>query len=244
MRASNRSTRAQGQGARGAGARSAAGGRETMSATYGEARRIEARERVLVRSLLAGEESAFRELCDVYLPYVYRFARHRLAGDEELAREMVQSTAVKAISKLDGFRGDAALASWLCAICRNEIAGHFRKLGRAPIATGLEADELESLAGATEGPFEGAERELLRRERAELVHVALDGLPTHYARALEWKYLDGLPVDEIARRLEIGLKAAESLLTRARQAFRAGFSRVEREGPPAETAPGAKAVLT
>jgi RNA polymerase sigma-70 factor (ECF subfamily) len=215
-----------------------------MDATYGEARRIEARERLLVRGLLAGEESAFRELCDVYLPYVYRFARSRLKGDEELAKEMVQATAVKAISKLDGFRGDAALASWLCAICRNEIAGHFRKLGRAPVETGLETDELESLAAAAHGPFEGAERELLRRERAELVHVALDGLPAHYARALEWKYLDGLPVDEIASRLELGLKAAESLLTRARQAFRVGFSRIEQAGPPPESTPGAKVVLT
>jgi len=52
----------------------------------------------------------------------------------------------------------------------------------------------------------------------------LDRLPPRYAAALEWKYIDGLPVNEIAARLELTSKAAESMLTRAREAFREGFS--------------------
>ncbi len=64
---------------------------------------------------------------------------------------------------------------------------------------------------------------LERKELARLVRVALDYLPIRYGQALEWKYLAGLPVNEIARRLELSPKAAESLLTRARQAFRDDF---------------------
>ena len=56
-----------------------------------------------------------------------------------------------------------------------------------------------------------------------MVQVTLDHLPPHYASALEWKYLDELPVEKISERMGIGLKAAESLLTRARKAFRDGF---------------------
>jgi DNA-directed RNA polymerase specialized sigma24 family protein len=63
----------------------------------------------------------------------------------------------------------------------------------------------------------------LRKELSQLVQVALDALPFHYSSALEWKYIEGLSVKEIASRLELGLKAAESLLTRARQAFRDSF---------------------
>jgi RNA polymerase sigma factor (sigma-70 family) len=55
---------------------------------------------------------------------------------------------------------------------------------------------------------------------AQRVHAVLDRLPPRYGRALEWKYLEELSVKEIARRLEVGPKAAESLLTRARLAFR------------------------
>ena len=75
---------------------------------------------------------------------------------------------------------------------------------------------MATLAADTEDP----ELRLLARETTTLVHVALDRLPAHYARALEWKYLEAVPVIEIGRRLELSPKAAESLLTRAREAFR------------------------
>ena len=58
--------------------------------------------------------------------------------------------------------------------------------------------------------------------------VALDQLPQHYGNALEWKYLEGLPVKEIASRLKLSPKAAESLLTRAREAFRECFTSLTR----------------
>jgi len=54
--------------------------------------------------------------------------------------------------------------------------------------------------------------------------VTLDLLPGNYSDALEWKYIDGLSVVEIAERLRLSYKAAESLLTRARQAFREQYS--------------------
>ena len=56
----------------------------------------------------------------------------------------------------------------------------------------------------------------------------MDPLPPRYGDALEWKYIHGLTVKEIAALLEVGPKAAESLLTRARQAFRDGFGSLGR----------------
>jgi DNA-directed RNA polymerase specialized sigma24 family protein len=47
---------------------------------------------------------------------------------------------------------------------------------------------------------------------------------------LEWKYLDRVPVEEIATRLGLGAKAAESLLTRARQAFRTSYESLQTLG--------------
>ena len=58
------------------------------------------------------------------------------------------------------------------------------------------------------------------------MHVVLDLLPSHYADALEWKYLDRVSVKEIGEKLQVGTKAAESILTRAREAFRKGYARV------------------
>jgi RNA polymerase sigma-70 factor (ECF subfamily) len=88
---------------------------------------------------------------------------------------------------------------------------------------------LDSLPFDSEDP----ERRLLRNEVARLVHVTVDSLPPRYRTVLTWKYVDGLPVQEIADRLELSSKAAESLLTRARQSFRDGFSSLATAAPAA-----------
>lgn len=76
---------------------------------------------------------------------------------------------------------------------------------------------LDALAAPmSRGPEALAEQ----REVRQLVQAALDTLPEHYGDVLEWKYVEELSVAEIAARLEMGYKAAESLLTRARGAFR------------------------
>ncbi len=188
-------------------------------------------EKALVRRMLAGDEAAFDEFADDYIPVVHRFAMRRLGGDLELAREMVQNTMCKAIAKLPSFRGEAALTTWLCACCRNEIAAHFRRRGRSIQEVGLASDEVLAAAPAPgRTPPEGPEETTLRGESSRLVHDTLDALPPHYGKVLEWKYLEELPVKEIAARLDIGPKAAESLLTRARNSFRQDFMR--RQGGP------------
>jgi RNA polymerase sigma-70 factor (ECF subfamily) len=176
--------------------------------------------------MLDGDVAAFEQFTDVYIPRLHRFALFRLGHDRELTAEIVQSTLVKAIAKLDTFRGEAALMTWLCACCRAEIAAHFRRRGRGGISVELEEEMAPVEAEWSPKPPGGPESELLTGETARLVHEALDLLPPHYGRALEWKYLDELPVKEIAARLELGPKAAESLLTRAREAFRDAYARL------------------
>lgn len=185
----------------------------------------------LVERMLAGDEAAFAEFSGECIPVVYRFARRRLRGDDELTREIVQATLCVALARLRQFRGRAALTTWLCACCRNEIAAHYRRTGRD---REREADQIVDL-GALPAAGDGPERTALRQEGAALVHRALDELPRQYARVLEWKYLEELSVDEIAGRLERGQKAAESLLTRARDAFRVVYDRL---AGGAETADG------
>jgi RNA polymerase sigma-70 factor (ECF subfamily) len=180
-------------------------------------------EKALVERMLAGDESAMEELADGYFPGLYRFALARLGGDSELTREIVQTTVCKALAKLATWRGEAALRTWLYACCQNEIRMYFRQRKGAPQLVELEDDGYP--AGA-----EGAEGDLERKEEARLVHAALDLLPPHYARALEWKYVERLPVQEIAERLRLKIKAAESVLTRARQAFREVYGRLNPAG--------------
>lgn len=195
-----------------------------VSGEPGDDLRLE--EKALVERMLAGDAAAMEELADGYFPGLFRFAAARLDGDPDLAREIVQTTVCKALAKLESYRGEAPLFTWLCACCRNEIRMHFRKKGRLPRVVGLDEDTPEADVSPLREPGEHPEGALARKEEARCVHAALDLLPPHYARALEWKYLDRLPVEEIAARLRVGSKAAESLLTRARRAFREGYERM------------------
>ena len=185
------------------------------------------------RRLLAGDESAFEEFFAGYFPRLYRFAHARLAGNEDAAEEIAQATLIRAINKLHTYRGEAALFTWLCTLCRREIAAWRERNGK--IAEIPLADDhpptraaLEVLAAFGENP----ETELRRRELSGLVQAILDHLPGHYGDALEWKYIEGLSVGEIADRLGVSYKAAESMLSRARQAFRKGFALVSDAGLP------------
>lgn len=178
-----------------------------------------AEERDLVRRLRAGDEAAFETFSNHYITGLYRFAASRLGVDRELAREVVAATICKAIEKLESFRGDAPLFTWLCAVCRNEIAGHYRRQQGRPTVDLEHADDVRIETGSPEDV-------LLETESSELVHRALDHLPPRYAAVLQWKYLDGLPVDRIAEHLSLGVKAAESVLTRARHAFRETYEQL------------------
>ena len=181
-------------------------------------------DKALVRRMIAGDERAFEEFADGHIPALYRFALIRLDRDRELTCEIVQSTVCKAIAKLASFRGEAALMTWLCACCRREIAAHFRRKLRSVREVELMPDSFAAGEAVNEAPSDGPEEALLRKEAAHLVHIALDLLPPRYGKALEWKYLEKVSVKEIAKRLSLGPKAAESLLTRARQSFKDSYA--------------------
>lgn len=188
------------------------------------------RDRGLARRMLSGDERAFDEFFDGHFPGLYRFALTRLNRDEDAAEEVAQATICKAITKLATYRGEAALFTWLCTFCRHEISAYYRRNRVTAHTVDLIEDtpEVRAALESSRTMLEGPEQALDRAEVGRLVQVALDQLPPHYGNALEWKYLEGVSVKEIASRLELSPKAAESLLTRARDAFRDGFSSLTR----------------
>jgi RNA polymerase sigma-70 factor (ECF subfamily) len=184
-------------------------------------------DQVLVKRLLRGDEEAFEEFFRTCFPRLYRFARARLDGDEEAAEEIVQATLCHAITVLKTWRGEAALFTWLCTLCRHEMGAWLQRRGKERQRT-IPLDESPEIGAALESLYGAGGRipeEGLRRvEIARLVQTILDFLPAGYGDALEWKYVLGLSVKEIAMRLNLSPKAAESLLTRAREAFRREFA--------------------
>lgn len=176
----------------------------------------------LVERMLAGRQEAFEVFGERYFRALYRFTLARLGGDGDQAREVVQMAMTKALARLTTYRGEASLLTWLCSCCKNEVLMQRRRRRSAPAEVEWDEELAADERVAAPRPSD-PEAGVLERESAHLVHAALDTLPPHYSRALEWKYLEHLPVKEIAGRLQVEPKAAESLLTRARGAFRKSY---------------------
>ena len=182
-------------------------------------------DRFLAARMVRGDEAAFGEFFESHFPALFRFAMPRVGNDATVAEEVVQAAMCRSVRKLGSYRGEAALLTWLCTFCRHEISAYFEKQSRVPPVVEL-LDDIPEVRAALEslGAADRPEAALRRNETSRIVQIVLDSLPGHYGDSLEWKYIDGLSVAEIAERLGVGVKAAESTLTRARAAFRDAFT--------------------
>jgi RNA polymerase sigma-70 factor, ECF subfamily len=181
----------------------------------------------LAQALADGDERQFGIFFDEYFPRLYRFAYTRLESNEELVRDIVQSTLMNAVRSLGRYRGEAAMFTWLCQICRNEIAGYYRKLSKSVPEVAADDEGIRPILESLQADDElSPESQFERLKASRLVQEILDFLPSNYGNALEWKYIHGFSVTEIAGKLKVSELAAQSLLARARTSFRQALLKI------------------
>jgi RNA polymerase sigma-70 factor (ECF subfamily) len=176
----------------------------------------------LVKQMLAGDERAFDRFFVDNFARLFRFALIRLSDDPDAAREVAQITLSKAIRKLHIYKAEAALFTWLCAICRNETSDWLARQGRYREHIVLVEDfpDVQAAIDSFRSPEQlSPEAHYRRIQLLRLIQVALDQLPPNYGDVLEWKYIEGHSVKEIAERINLGTEATQSLLARAKRAF-------------------------
>jgi RNA polymerase sigma-70 factor (ECF subfamily) len=173
-----------------------------------------------------GEQQAFDQFFEAFAERLGAFAARRSSLDAAALEDVVQVTMINAMRGLAGFRGGAALFTWLCQICRNHLADITRKAQRQPRVKSLDelVDAGQSATIVELTDFRDPLDECAGDATRGAVRRAINRLPASYARILELRYGDELTVPEIARALQLSESAAESRLTRARQAFREEWS--------------------
>jgi RNA polymerase sigma-70 factor (ECF subfamily) len=170
-------------------------------------------EERLRRAVLAGDEQAWRALYDAAFAELFAYVHWRCGGCPDLAEDAVQETWLVAVRRLRDFDpAQGPFLAWLRGIAVNVL----RNLVRARQAARASSNGVASAPASDE-----------RRRRDDAEHVArvLADLPERYEAVLRAKYLEQHSVDEIAALWQETPKAIESLLTRARQAFRSAYGR-------------------
>ena len=180
------------------------------------------------RRALAGEPAAAQLLADSALLPLFRFCFHRVGGDRHRCEEVVQETLLRALRELESYdptRAGDHVFPWLTGLARNEIS---RVLSRDKHSVSLELlwsrmdRDLRALFAKLESePFPD---EIMQREETRaFVNATMAQLPQHYRQVLEAKYVEGHSVRKMAEDVGSSEKSIESMLSRARQAFRETF---------------------
>ena len=164
----------------------------------------------LLADVAAGKPDAVHRLLDTVAPVVYGFIHARVGGNDAAAEDLLQETLLEAVRGAAGFRAEAALSTWMCAIARRRLARHYERERRDEVArSGLRVvTELDAVTTADD-----------LETRDEVVR-ALGRLSPLHRQVLVLKYLDGLPVEQIAGELGRTRVQVQSLLQRARDNLR------------------------
>ena len=125
----------------------------------------------------------FEEIYRAYFADVYRYIL-ALSRDAQTAEEVTQETFVRALTAIDGFRGECQIRVWLCQIARNQylsLCRERRKFAEEPGETGDR----------------GIEEGFADRETARQLHVLLHALPEPYKEAFSLLTFGELPFAQI-----------------------------------------------
>jgi RNA polymerase sigma-70 factor (ECF subfamily) len=180
----------------------------------------------LVRLARTRNEPAIRALMRRYNRRLFRLARSVLRDDAE-AEDVVQEAWVRAVTALDGFRGEAAFATWLTRIALNEALGRRRK--RRPTVDweshGDTMSETEIIQFPVSAMTGDPERTMARSEIREVLERSIDELPDAFRGVFVARIVEGLSVEETAELFGLKPETVKTRLFRARALLRAALDR-------------------
>ncbi|MDR4464885.1 MAG: sigma-70 family RNA polymerase sigma factor [Nitrospira sp.] len=170
-------------------------------------------------SLHARAAKSFDTLYRNHVDLVYRFA-HRLCGEQEAAKDLVQETFLNAYRGFEKFRGDAQVSTWLYTIASRACLRMRRRRKGAP-----ERElSLEEFIPTSDGEFRlqipidglSPEEALQNKQLRDALDNAIDQLPKKYKMVLVLRDMEGLSAKEVGTIMGLNERAVKSRLHRAR----------------------------
>ena len=151
------------------------------------------------------------ELYDAALPHVYGYLVSR-CGDHAVAEDLTAETFLAAVTAVRTETPPPPTTGWLIGVARHKLVDHWRRQEREQRGLRVAGQD----GAQPDDPWDAELDALCARE-------ALAAVGPHHRAALTLRYLDGLPVAEVAQHLGRTLHATEALLVRARAAFRRAY---------------------
>ncbi|WP_373533485.1 RNA polymerase sigma factor [Vampirovibrio sp.] len=171
----------------------------------------------LIERAVKGDQKAFSQLVNRYLPLVYNYL-YRMTQNHEVSEEMAQEAFVKAYQNLKSFDQSRNFKPWILRIASNAAISQIRKQSRL---VSLNALEEEGVWGEAEHQTsEDIVTQLERKLSAQEVLKALGTLDDKYRQALLLRYQQELSYEEIADALGIPLNTVRTWIKRGMDKLR------------------------
>lgn len=170
-------------------------------------------EQQLIEGILRGEEGCLRRFYKTYSPKLLSFIKQRVSEEKD-AEEILQDVFFASLESLRDFTYKCKLETFLCAIAKNKVIDYYRKKKLKKILFS-QIPEVEPLLAVLTTPEEKLDEKLLKQS----IDQTLKNLTPRYEKILRLKYIEGFSVKEVAQKLSLTFKSAESLLFRARREF-------------------------
>lgn len=168
-----------------------------------------------------GDTEAWAELYAACYPAVFRQLRY-LTGDDPLAEELAQETFARAIAGAARYDARRPFSAWVYGIGLNVVRKHWRKQNSTSKAhASLRLVSATREGTAYDSPLEGQ----VQRERSRMLYTLLEGLPARWREAFILREIEGLSVEETAKRLQVTPKNVTVRATRARARIREELQR-------------------
>jgi RNA polymerase sigma-70 factor, ECF subfamily len=179
-------------------------------------------DRRLLDRCREGDAGAFEALFRKHQNYVYNIC-YGMLGNREDAADLTQETFLRLHRRIDSFRGDASLSTWLYRVAVNLCITELRRPGRSKLEF-LDSLEYEGdgLRMEETGPTAGEMIEL--GEERMRVHQILRSLPPDYRAILVLRHFQQLAYEEIMEVLGLTLCQVKTRLFRARKMFKDRFT--------------------
>lgn len=186
------------------------------------------RDQELIGRLQRQDKDAAEHLARIYGPMIHQLAFRYMKSWED-AEEVAQDVMMKVVRRIDAFRGDSALSSWIYRITFNTVMSRLRNSKHSRPFEVLQADLGGDKTTAAE-PFEVpdwsglGDEAVMRAELRKALAEALSDLPDVYRVPVVLRDIQGLTTEEASEVLQVKTQTLKSRLHRGRMILRERLS--------------------
>ncbi|MGM0847422.1 MAG: sigma-70 family RNA polymerase sigma factor [Bacillota bacterium] len=165
-------------------------------------------------------DSLLEEIMKEYGDELVRLA-YSYVKDVDIAKDITQNAFVKCYKKLDSFRGDSKMKTWLYRITINECKDHLKSWNHKKVQV------MDYLQENTKSLFPSAESTVFKEAKSQEIKNIVLSLPKKYREVLHLYYYDSLNIEEVAEVTDLGVNTVKTRLRRAKQRLKIKLEEAE-----------------